>query len=427
VEATDEAVRGLDVATDVLLAGTGDFAVVIFVPSSGVWQRAGTPGGLSLLERQLKQLRKLGDASATLLVPEHDREPELPPACGPTRIIRVPASTGDLVAALAAVADQLPAESLAMGADRLVDLRVLGALLRKETTTFASVDGSRPEPVVWVHAADVRCHGGALAEHAARLPLATLERYSPELRGTVEPYVIKCGTSDERREAWHVLLDHVQKRSLDLPGQYFDTPFENFLVRRFAPTDVTPNQITLVTLVVASVVAALFLRGWLRVGVVLALVVGVLDGVDGKLARLKLATSKLGELEHVGDFFYENAWYLALARHLHLATQRPQLWYAGLVLVGCDLVDSLLYLGVERHTGRMLDELTPFDRCFRAIAGRRNVYVMILVVGFFSGRAAQAFLCAVVWAGVTVAVHGFRMMWVLATTARVPRSGALSS
>ena len=75
----------------------------------------------------------------------------------------------------------------------------------------------------------------------------------------------------------------------------------------------------------------------------------------------------------------------------------------------------------------MLDELTPFDRCFRAIAGRRNVYVMILVVGFFSGRAAQAFLCAVVWAGVTVAVHGFRMMWVLATTARVPRSGVLSS
>jgi phosphatidylglycerophosphate synthase len=145
----------------------------------------------------------------------------------------------------------------------------------------------------------------------------------------------------------------------------------------------------------------------------------VLDGVDGKLARLKLATSKLGELEHVGDFFYENAWYLALASHLHAATQRPEFWYAGLLLVALDLADSLLYLVLQRHTGKMLDELTSFDHRFRAIAGRRNVYVMIFVLGFFSGAPAPAFLFAVVWAGVTVAVHAVRVMWVLATTPRV--------
>jgi phosphatidylglycerophosphate synthase len=237
------------------------------------------------------------------------------------------------------------------------------------------------------------------------------------------PYVVDVSSESTERRAWDLLLDSVQKRSLDLPGQYFDTPFENALVRRLAPTDVTPNQVTLATLGVAAVVAYLFSEGWLRLGVMLALVVGVLDGVDGKLARMKLATSKLGELEHIGDFLYENAWYLSLAAYFSGATGWMVHWYAGLTLVACDLADSLLYLVAKLRTGRMLDELTPFDRRFRAIAGRRNVYVMTFVVGFFAGEATTAFLVAVAWAIVTVAVHALRVTVLLrarASPAKVP-------
>jgi len=392
-------------------------AAVIFVPTPAVWRRAGTPGGLALLERQLKQLRKLGAGRALLLVPARDPEPVLPAVGIPTTVVRVPASASDLVAALAAT-DALPPACLALAAYRCVDLRVLAALARSSGTTFASVDGGHVESVAWVHAADVRRFGSGVARHADRLDLASLDPYSAELRGAVAPYVISVATDADRRRAWDVLIDHVQKRSLDLPGRYFDGPFENFLVRRLAPTDVTPNQVTLVTLLVALVVAALFAHGWLRIGVVLALVVGVLDGVDGKLARLKLATSKLGELEHVGDFLYENAWYLCLAWYLATLADAPGPWRAGCVLVACDLADSLLYLAAQRRTGVMLDELTMFDRRFRAIAGRRNVYVMIFVVGFFAGHAATAFLCAVAWALATVVVHGSRVGWILATVPR---------
>ncbi len=394
-------------------AGGGEITAVIFVPSPTVWERGDTPGGLSLLERQLKQLRKLGDGEALLLVPVGDPLPRLPEGCARTIVEYVPAGVTDLAAALATAAE-LPASSLALSADRLVDLRVLRALRGRAVSTFASADGLRAEPAAWVHAADVTRWGAGFVGRAERLRLSELDPYSPELRGDAEPYVISSATPTERRRAWDVLLDHVQKRSLDLPGQYFDTPFENALVRRLAPTDVTPNQITLLTLVVASVGAVLWHGGWLRVGVLVALVVGVLDGVDGKLARMKLATSKLGELEHVGDFFYENAWYLSLASYLSRAD--PGLWLAGWVLVACDLADSLLYLALQRHDGRMLDEVSTFDRRFRAIAGRRNVYVMMFVVGFFGGHAAGAFVCAVTWALVTVAVHAARVGWLLATT-----------
>ena len=36
----------------------------------------------------------------------------------------------------------------------------------------------------------------------------------------------------------------------------------------------------------------------------------------------------------------------------------------------------------EMVTGRLLRDLTPFDRAFRLIAARRNVYVCVLACGF---------------------------------------------
>jgi len=83
-----------------------------------------------------------------------------------------------------------------------------------------------------------------------------------------------------------------------------------------------------------------------------------------------------------------------------------------LTLVGSDFADSLLYGVVQARTGRFLDELSPFDRRFRRVAGRRNVYVWMLVAGVCAGRGAAAYLAVSVWAAATAAVHGLRaLMW----------------
>jgi phosphatidylglycerophosphate synthase len=379
---------------------------VIFVPDSDAWERRGAPGGLSLLERQIKQLRALGFEAPLLLVAAAG-PPEVPPGLAAREVVAV-AGAADVTAAMAMACDRLPETFVFLTADRLVDPRVLRALAAGASPMLACGDGERTDGIGRAAAADVRRHGRDLAAHAAVLRVDTLDPYVPELRGTAPPYLFAVRSPADRRRAWSVLLDHVQKRTLDLPGQYFDSPFENALVRLLAPTAITPNQITLLTLVVAGVVALLFLNGWLRTGVLLALVVGVLDGVDGKLARMKLATSKLGELEHIGDFLYENAWYLALGTHLRHATGDPTFWWLALALVACDLADSVLYQLARSRTGRMLDELTPFDAAFRRIAGRRNVYVWIFVAGFFAGQAPAALAGATVWAACTVLVHAVR-------------------
>jgi phosphatidylglycerophosphate synthase len=56
-------------------------------------------------------------------------------------------------------------------------------------------------------------------------------------------------------------------------------------------------------------------------GALLALVFGVWDGLDGKLARLKAQTTKLGKGEHVLDYFIEMSWWTALAHHFQVPGQ----------------------------------------------------------------------------------------------------------
>ena len=401
---------------------------VILVPEPGVWRDDRAPGGLRLLERQLKQLRAVGVGSVVLLVPEGHPVPQLPVQIAAAEICRVPTGARGLLAAVCAAVDDLPDEFVFLSADRLVDLRILRALVEGVgSIVVRRAHGAAVEPIGRSTALDVRRFGRDLASHATTLCLGDIDLYVAELRGNAAPYVLTAHSPEEREIAWRVLLDHAQKRRLDLPGRYFDGPFENFLVRRLAPTAMTPNQVTLLTMALAAVVGILFFHGWLRAGIVLALAVGVLDGVDGKLARLKLATSKLGELEHVGDFFYENLWYLALGRWLQGATGESALWSAALALVTLDLSDSLLYLVVRARTGVMLDELSSFDTAFRQIAGRRNVYVMLFAVGFFSGYPARAFVIALAWAGVTVAVHAVRVGWTLVATGRRARGSPASS
>jgi len=62
--------------------------------------------------------------------------------------------------------------------------------------------------------------------------------------------------------------------------------------------------------------------------------------------------------------------------------------------------------------GRLLDDVAPFDRAFRLIAARRNVYVWILACGFLLGAFPQSYAIICGWAAVSAAVHLMRSIWI---------------
>lgn len=250
--------------------------------------------------------------------------------------------------------------------------------------------------------------GGRLA----LLDIAAQSSYSLAMRRELRALWIPAPQPAQRKQAERLILDASQKGSLDLPA-WVHAPIETFLVARLCKTPITPNQLTALCNVVAWTTVLLFATGHLVWGTALALAVGVLDGLDGKQARVKVETSEGGKLEHWLDTFYELAWAFALAYHFHASGELPGAYKYLLLLLGSEGVDGLAKLSIIRRYGRLIDELSPLDRKIRFWGGRRNIYIWILAVGMLLGAPAKSFVVMAYWEAVTAAIHVVRAVWAI--------------
>ena len=226
--------------------------------------------------------------------------------------------------------------------------------------------------------------------------------YYVSLRRKLRPYWFPVPSPANRKLAKRVLFDSIQKGTLDIPA-LVHAPIETILISRLCKTRITPNQLTLLCNVVAWSVTVLFANGKLGWGLALALIVGVLDGLDGKQARLKLETTRRGKIEHWFDAVFEMSWWIALAYYFQVSGQLPNAFAYLLLLLAAEGLDALAKASVYFTTGKVIDELGAFERFVRLIGGRRNVYIWILTTGFLFGAPAKAFV-VMAWLQVATAI-----------------------
>jgi phosphatidylglycerophosphate synthase len=236
---------------------------------------------------------------------------------------------------------------------------------------------------------------------AARQPT-----YVIDLRKHVRPVFFPAPSPGLIATAERFPRDAAQNGVLDLPG-FLDSPIEDWIVARLCRTSVTPNQVTFVTMLIGLAVTALFSTGHLWWGVVLAYLIEVLDGVDGKLARTKVEMTAAGQWEHVIDFFVEMSWWTALAFHFHRGGMRNAYGLLAL-LVGSALLGQVARKSARAKTGRSLDDSSGFDRFVRWIGGRRNINIWILAGALALGNAAGGFVLICFWGAATAAVQVVR-------------------
>lgn len=302
----------------------------------------------------------------------------------------------------------------------MLDQRLLSAL--------AGADGA-----VGVRAPDggwVAVAGAVSAEpagdpgaHAATLKALTeigpssIDDYVQTSRRRVPVRLSPWRTMAEVRAAEAAIVADAQKGVLDWPARFIHAPIENLTVRLLWPTAVTPNQISLATFFLGLAAAALFVLGHFASGLVLALVIGALDGVDGKLARTKLMVTPAGEWEHVGDKIVEYGWYLCLGYGLVRTGAPMAVFYAGLLAAVAMGVDIAICGAAQRRLGRQIDDLGPVERFIRLIGARRNTHMWLLVPFALLG-AWDAGLAAIAGSAVlTVFAHLWR--WNLAERRRL--------
>jgi len=243
------------------------------------------------------------------------------------------------------------------------------------------------------------------------LDAAKFDDYIMSMRRHVRPLCFTVPTAQQRRIAERIILDAAQKGTLDFPA-YIHAPIETAIVSLLCNTQITPNQVTIAGFIIGCVATTAFVLGYVALGIVAALVFGVVDGLDGKLSRVKVETTERGEWEHHLDYVIENSWWTGIAFHLWQSAQLPNAFYLLVLLIGSHLLDEFVKRKAKIATGRLLDDVAPFDRAFRLVAARRNVYVWLLAAGFLLGAFPQSYAIICGWAAVTAAVHLVRSVWI---------------
>ena len=382
--------------------------------------------GISILERLLRTLQRIGVREVTVVTRE--------PAVAAHVAARTWARAELAITVCDSIASNNEAKTLVL-AVAYCDSRLLQALLASEKTTML-IDSAPPaivQPLLRGTGA-LLCRAGLLEGEWLRclernepmfdllgdaaqrgevevVDASQLPGYVVDLRRTVRPLWFPAPPPKVVGIAERVVLDAAQNGVLDLPAKVH-APIETWIIARLCRTNVTPMQITLFTAVVSAVVTVMFGAGQLVAGTLLALAVGVLDGLDGKQARVKVETTELGKREHVLDYVLELSWWAALAWHFTASAQVQNAFALLALLVGSDLVDRAAKKQAKRITGRNLDDVAPLDRFVRLIGGRRNVYVWIFAAGLALGAPDDAFVCFCWWGAATAAVHVARSIWI---------------
>jgi phosphatidylglycerophosphate synthase len=387
--------------------------------------------GISLLERLLRTVQRLGFREAIIVstsvdeITAHFAKPSWARA-------EVTLSFRPRIAGAVRV------NEVATGADRVMvvpagfyyDAGLLKALAEQTTTTLL-VDSAPPTECVplwqdrgvvfsaaalverdWVSRQD---HTAALMDQlssdaaAGRIEACDAARqptYVRGLRKNVRPVFFPAPASDLVEAAERFPREAAQP-DVQAFVERLNAPVEDWIVRRLCQTSITPNQVTFGAVLLGVAVTALFATGHLWAGVALAYIFEVLDGVDGKLARLKVETTAVGRWEHVTDYFLEMSWWSALAFQFH-AQGMSNAWWLLLLLVGSDLIDRLAKRPVKKKLGRHLDDVSNFDRFVRCISSRRCINIFILAAGLLLGDPGSGFVLICWWMAATAAVHLIR-------------------
>jgi CDP-L-myo-inositol myo-inositolphosphotransferase len=238
--------------------------------------------------------------------------------------------------------------------------------------------------------------------------LNTIPSYLPKMRRHAKPYWIDIDTPGDLKSVEKILIEHASKEPSDLIAKYLNKPLENKLVLLIANTRITPNQVTLIVNAVAYLVTYLFLTGQLLVGAILAFLVGILDGIDGKLARIRGQESKLGLMEHPFDLLFEFSWYIALALYLHWTLESATPLIICLFILLMIAFYRFIYDQFRKSTGMSLDDYGTFERYFRRIAGRRNLYNVPILLGALFNAPFYALVAISCHATITAIVYAWR-------------------
>ncbi|WP_327086359.1 CDP-alcohol phosphatidyltransferase family protein [Nonomuraea sp. NBC_01738] len=175
------------------------------------------------------------------------------------------------------------------------------------------------------------------------------------IRGRRDLFFRRVSTQEEANEAGAEMsgmnedrarLDNAVKGADGFFTTYFVSTYSRFIARWAARRGLTPNQVTLISIVLGVLAAACFATGdrpWMVAGGVLIYFAFVFDCVDGQVARYARKFGVLGAwLDATFDRFKEYVVFAGLAVGWVVSGNGDDIWILALAAIGLQSVRHLL-------------------------------------------------------------------------------------
>ena len=250
------------------------------------------------------------------------------------------------------------------------------------------------------------------AGHIDRLSEAEFPAYVNKLRRSLPYWIYAVNDTATRRRLERQMFWDNYKGSTDLLTRYVYPPIVWPLVHFCVRWGIHPNAVTVLSIVLTFAAVPLFMRGDFFLGFLCAYGMSVLDSVDGKVARLTLTSSKIGNiLDHGIDQVHPPFWYYAFAWGLGGRSLADPLYEAAIWLIVFYVADRVILAVAKRRLGFTLHAATKLDGLVRSFIARRNITMTIMAFSLLLGQGAAGLYIITAWQGLTFAWHSSRTLW----------------
>ena len=308
--------------------------------------------------------------------------------------------------------EDIPPESsvLIIRGDCIYDERVFRSLSNEKNVMLELELGGRAVPVVaHVGASEARAVSETMqTEQFADIPnvrrvsLSNISgSFSNELRKTDLPYVFPIREDNRPRLEQH-LFSGSYKSVTDFVTKFWWPVPAQWATRLCAMAGISPNQVTSLSLILVILAGMLFINGYYALGLACGWVMTFLDTVAGKLARVTVTSTKLGNIfDHGIDLIHPPLWYLAWG--IGLVTYAPLFSSITLTVTCWAIVIGYIFGRIVEGIfqwwlgGFVIFCWKPFDSFFRLIIARRNPNMIFLTGSILIGRPDLGLEAVAIW------------------------------
>jgi phosphatidylglycerophosphate synthase len=248
-----------------------------------------------------------------------------------------------------------------------------------------------------------------------RLSLAELS-YNEALRKREPPVLVRL-TPENVRAVEARTFAGSYKGVTDVVTKYWWPVPARIVTRWCAIAGLRPNHVTFLGFLLTLAAFWLFWEGQFGWGLACAWIMTFLDTVDGKLARVTLTSSAIGNVfDHGIDLihppFWWWAWYVGC---FGTAAITSDLAGAGLLVILVGYVVQRIIEGIfMRRFGFHVHSWRPFDSFFRLITARRNPNLLILTPAWALGFPELGFYLVAIWTAASLLVHALQLVQAMA-------------